>query len=159
MRGSDKIMSVFKAGLVPIDNTNYEHTILFSEISKSNLDLLRKTVEDVFLPVFSKEENLKSWSKKSREDMIDKLSGFSVETKAIVGQINGKTELPLPTKSYINLINKKDKKMIYELNITMWKKLVKKVLKQDPETIFKIKHNPGPNNEIEFWQKRNENLK
>jgi len=41
----------------------------------------------------------------------------------------------------------------------MWKKLVKKVLKQDPETIFKTKHNPGPNNEIEFWQKRNENLK
>jgi len=99
MRGSDKIISVFKAGLVSIDQSNYEQTIIFNEVSKSNLDLLRKTVEEVFLPIFSKEENLKSWSKKSREDMIDKLSGFSVETKAIVGQINGRTELPLPTKS------------------------------------------------------------
>lgn len=99
MKGGDKIITVFKAGLVPIDETNYEHTILFNEVSKNNLDLLRKTVEDVFLPIFSKEDNLKTWSKKSREDMIDKLSGFSVETKAIVGQINGKTELPLPTKS------------------------------------------------------------
>jgi len=52
----------------------------------------------------------------------------------------------------------KNKKMIYELNITMWKKLVKKVLKQDPESIFKTVHNPGPIHEIEFWHKRNTNL-
>lgn len=76
------------------------HTsLLFNEVSKSNLDLLRKTVEEVFLPIFSKKENLKTWSQKSREDIIDKLSAFSVEAKAIGGQIKGKTELPLPTQT------------------------------------------------------------
>jgi hypothetical protein len=41
----------------------------------------------------------------------------------------------------------------------MWKKLVKKVLKQDPESsIKKESPNPGPINEIEFWNKRNHNL-
>jgi dynein heavy chain len=132
---------------------------MFNEVSKTNLDLVRKTIEEVFLPIFSKERNLQSWSKKSREDMIDKLSGFSVETKAIEGQIKGKTELPLPTRSYMESIPLiKDKKMIYELNITMWKKLVKKVLKQDPESIFKTVTNAGPIHEIEFWSKRNDNL-
>jgi len=43
---------------------------------------------------------------------VDKLSGFSVETKAVEGQVKGKTELPLPTRSYINSLQLKDKKMI-----------------------------------------------
>lgn len=109
----DKITSIFKAGTLPIKKDNYNSTLLFNEVNKSNLDLLRKTIEEVFLPVFSKRENLPSWSKKSREDMVDKLSGFSVETKAVEGQIKGKTELPLPSKSYINNLSQvKDKKMI-----------------------------------------------
>lgn len=56
------------------------------------------------------------------------------------------------------IANPKEKKMIWELNITLWKKLVKKVLKQDPESIFKTEVNPGPINEIEFWHKRFQNL-
>jgi len=95
----EKISSVFKAGLLPVKKDNYTSTLLFNEVSRSNLDLLRKTIEEVFLPLFSNRENLPSWSKKSREDMVDKLSGFSVETKAVEGQIKGKTELPLPSKS------------------------------------------------------------
>lgn len=152
------MLSVFKAGLVRISPENMHETILFSEMHKNNFDLLRNTVELVFLPVFSKEANLKTWSKKSREDMVDKLSGFSVETKALEGQIKGKTELPLPSKTYINSINNKEKKVNYELIVTMWKKLVKKVLKQDPESILRPDEKPGPINEIEFWQKRNYNL-
>jgi dynein heavy chain len=143
-----------------VTKENGNDTILINEVSKSNLNLLRITVEDVFLPLFSKKENLKNWSKKSRYDVIDKLASFCVETKVIVGQIKGKTELPLPTQQYLNSIeDDKDKKIIFELNITMWKKLVKKVLKQDRESIFKTEDNPGPMNEIDFWYKRGMNLK
>mmetsp|Transcript_71948 Transcript_71948/g.155391 ORF Transcript_71948/g.155391 Transcript_71948/m.155391 type:complete len:114 (-) Transcript_71948:1078-1419(-) len=98
-KSGDKIISVFKAGMVAVTRENCGKTLLFNEVSKSNLDLLRKTIEDVFLPVFSRQTNLPTWSMKSRLDMIDKLSGFSVESKAIEGQIKGQTELPLPPKT------------------------------------------------------------
>jgi len=42
--------------------------------------------------------------------------------------------------------------------ITKWKKLVKKVLKQDSESIFEADQKAGPLEEIKFWDKRKDNL-
>lgn len=52
----------------------------------------------------------------------------------------------------------KDKKQIYEVMITKWKKLVKKVLKQDSESIFETNQKAGPLEEIKFWDNRKDNL-
>lgn len=90
--------------------------------------------------------------------MIDKLSSMSVETVAIEGQVQGNTELPLPIASYMESLAPKDKKQIYEVIITKWKKLVKKVLKQDSESIFETNQKAGPLEEIKFWDKRKDNL-
>jgi len=87
-------------------------------MSKTNLEQMRRTLEAVFIPAFSfkaqpsDEGNLQNWSQKSREDMIDKLSSMSVETKAIEGQVEGNTDLPLPIASYMNSLQPKDKKQI-----------------------------------------------
>jgi dynein heavy chain len=137
---------------------------MFNEMRKTDLDQMRRTLEAVFIPAFSfkngesDEGNLRNWSQKSREDMIDKLSSMSVETKAIEGQVLGNTELPLPIASYMDSLAPKDKKQIYEVIITKWKKLVKKVLKQDSETIFDSDQKAGPLEEIKFWDNRKDNL-
>lgn len=150
----EKVCAVFKAGTEPVTRDNMRTSIMFNEMSKTNLDQMRRTLEAVFIPAFSykikeaDEGNLRNWSKKSREDMIDKLSSMSVETKAIEGQVHGNTELPLPIASYMDSLAPKDKKQIYEVIITKWKKLVKKVLKQDSETIFDSNQKAGPLEEI-----------
>jgi len=101
----DKVLTVFRAGTEPVTFDNRHKTLMFNEMRKTDLDQMRRTLEAVFIPAFSfkngesDEGNLRNWSQKSREDMIDKLSSMCVETKAIEGQVLGNTELPLPTKS------------------------------------------------------------
>jgi len=160
----DKVLTVFRAGIEPVTRDNKHETLMFNEMRKTDLDQMRRTLEEVFIPAFSfkagvsDEGNLRNWSQKSREDMIDKLSSMSVETKAIEGQVLGNTELPLPIASYMDSLQPKDKKQIYEVIITKWKKLVKKVLKQDSESIFDADQKAGPLEEIKFWDKRKDNL-
>jgi hypothetical protein len=102
----DKVMCVFKAGSEPLTRDNMDKTLMFNEMNRTNLDQMRRTLENVFIPAFTftkeksaDESNLTNWSQKSREDMIDKLSSMSVETVAIEGQVQGNTELPLPIQS------------------------------------------------------------
>lgn len=160
----DKVLSVFRAGSVPVTRDNMDTTLMFNEMNRANLEQMRRTLENVFIPAFSykitesDEGNLVNWSQKAREDMIDKLSSMSVETVAIAGQVMGNTELPLPIESYMKSLPPKDKKQIYEVIITKWKKLVKKVLKQDSESIFETNQKAGPLEEIKFWDKRKDNL-
>ena len=58
----------------------------------------------------------------------------------------------------MNSLQPKEKKQIYEMIITKWKKLVKIVLEQDSESIFDADQNAGPLEEIKFWNKRKDNL-
>ena len=51
-----------------------------------------------------------------------------------------------------------EKKNIYEMIITKWKKLVKIVLERDSKSIFDAEQNAGPLEEIKFWDKRKDNL-
>lgn len=160
----DKVLCMFIAGSAPLTRDNMEKNLMFNEMNRTNLDQMRRTLESVFIPAFSykikdsDDGNLTNWSQKSREDMIDKLSSMSVETVAIEGQVQGNTELPLPIASYMDSLAPKDKKQIYEVIITKWKKLVKKVLKQDSESIFETNQKAGPLEEIKFWDKRKDNL-
>jgi len=43
----DHVVSIFKASSLPVRKDNMQQTLLFNEVSKSSLDLLRKTIEEV----------------------------------------------------------------------------------------------------------------
>lgn len=55
-------------------------------------------------------------------------------------------------------ISVKDKADIFNNSIITWMKQIRKVLDTEPEQNLKAGNNPGPDKEIEFWQKKAENL-
>jgi len=52
----------------------------------------------------------------------------------------------------------KDKAHIFESSIITWSKKIKNVLKLEPELVFKQKKDPGPDEEINFWENKAKNL-
>lgn len=119
---------------------------------------MKRLLEEIFLPVFSNKSNMPNWSDKSKNDIIDKLQGFIARTSETVGYVNGKTELPMPTKNYIESKSDTDKKGTLEGSVIMWQKQIKKILKLEPEVTFKTQVNPGPLSEINFWKSKAFNL-
>ena len=103
---------------------------------------------------------------------MDKFHSFLAYTYVTIGQVKGRTLLPLPPsdstgsertsskdKSHI-LESKNFNDLIFELlaAIIHWQKQIKNVLKQDPETSLKEGKHPEPMTEIDFWKNKSENL-
>jgi dynein heavy chain, axonemal len=77
-----------------------------------------------------------------------------------LGQVDGKTKLPLPPRKIMHSdkISDKDKAHIFENSIITWTKQIRKVLETEPEQALKNGNNPGPLIEIDFWKKKSDNL-
>lgn len=91
---------------------------------------------------------------------MEKFHSFLAYTYVTIGQVKGKTLLPLPPQDVTNSdrTSSKDKAHILETAIIHWQKQIKNVLKQDPENSLKSGAHPLPTTEIEFWRSKSENL-
>jgi len=102
---------------------------------------------------------------------MEKFHSFLAYTYVTIGQVKGRTLLPLPPSDVANSerTSSKDKAHILEsknwcvliLNLAAiihWQKQIKNVLKQDPENSLKDGKHPEPMTEIDFWKNKSENL-
>jgi hypothetical protein len=50
---ADKVLTMFRAGSEPVTRDNMTKTLMFNEMTRNNLDQMRRTLESVFIPAFS----------------------------------------------------------------------------------------------------------
>jgi len=112
------------------------------------------------MPVMSNTWNMAGWSDLVSKDLMEKFHGFMAHTYVTIGQVKGRTLLPLPPSDVTSSdkSSSKDKSQLLEGSIVHWTKQIKNVLKQDPETALKNGNNPDPLTEVTFWKNKSENL-
>jgi dynein heavy chain len=100
------------------------------------------------------------WSDLVTKDLMDKFHVFLAHTYVTLGQVEGRTMLPLPANDVTSVekTSSKDKANLLESAIVHWTKQIKNVLKRDPEMVLKTGDHPGPLSELEFWQNKSEDL-
>ena len=143
-----------------IDEKNMRKEICVMEMKRSVLENLSVICKEVFMPILSNPENQKDWSELVSKDLMDKFNHFLAQVYVTLGQVKGRTLLPLPPSDATSFESKssKDKAHILESSIITWTRQIKNVLKQDPESALKSGNNPDPLTEIEFWKNKAENL-
>lgn len=94
------------------------------------------------------------------QELMDKFNVFLAYTYVTIGQVKGRTLLPLPPNDVTSSekTSSKDKAQLLEGAIVHWTKQIKNVLKQDPESALKNGNHPDPLIEIDFWRNKSENL-
>ena len=157
---SRKAIVVIKVHKVaPITEENFQDEIVFIEIYKNPLECLSNVAQEGFFPILSNPDNQAGWSELVSKDLIENLNGFLSQLYVIIGQVAGKTQLPLPVQDEtLQHMNNKERAHILETAIITWQKQIKAVLSQDPESLLKQGQDPNPIKEIEFWQNRSRNL-
>lgn len=95
------------------------------------------------------------------KDLIEnKFHGFLSSIYVTIGEVNGRTLLPVPPSESAasERISSKDKAHVFEGAVITWTKQIRNVLKQDPETVLKSGQDPNPLVELDFWRNKAENL-
>ena len=145
---------------VTIDASNVDKEVIFIEINRQILENLHLICNEVYMPVLGNPLNMIHVSDLVTKDLMDKFHVFLAETYVTIGQVRGRTLLPLPPNdvSSVEKTSSKDKANLLEGAIIHWTKQIKNVLKQDPESALKGGNHPDPTVEILFWKNKSENL-
>jgi dynein heavy chain len=130
------------------------------EVNRDILNNMFLICHDVYMPVLGNPLNMIGWSDLVSKDLMDKFHVFLAHTYVTIGQVKGRTMLPLPANDVTSSekTSSKDKAQILEGAIIHWTKQIKSVLKQDPESALKNGNHPDPNTEIDFWKNKSDNL-
>jgi len=75
---------------------NIDKEVIFMEINKQILENLYSICNEVYSPILSNPLNMVGWSDLVSKDLMDKFNVFLAHTYVTIGQIKGRTLLPLP---------------------------------------------------------------
>jgi len=148
------ILKVRTGADVPeIDSDNIKEEVIIMEVNKKVLENLYLICNEIYMPVLGNPLNMIGWSDLVTKDLMDKFHVFLAHTYVTLGQVDGRTMLPLPPNDVTSVekTSSKDKANLLETAIIHWTKQIKNVLKRDPEMVLKTGTHPGPLSELEFW--------
>jgi len=134
--------------------------LTFFEINKNPLELLYQLCNEIYVPILHNPANQQGWTELISKDLMEKLNNFVAQIYLTIGQIKGRTMLPLPPTKIMKstTISDKDKAHIFESSIITWSKQIRKVLETEPEQALKQGQDPDPMVEITFWENKSQNL-
>jgi dynein heavy chain len=114
---------------ITMDNIDKE--VIFMEANKNILENLYLVCNEVYLPVLSNPLNMMGWSDLVSKDLMDKFHGFLAHTYVTIGQVKGRTLLPLPPIDVASneKTSSKDKAQLLEGALVTWSRQIKTVLK------------------------------
>ncbi|XP_065503599.1 dynein axonemal heavy chain 9 [Caloenas nicobarica] len=126
-------------------------------------------VEEVIVPILTNKKNHQGWPQVVSQDIVCHVHNLKSTVFTVVGQVNGKTLLPLPPVSEgiedIDLENEKsmeriDKSLVYatESAIIDWSQQIQEVMKKESSEPLLQGSNPNPKVELEFWKNRCDDL-
>jgi len=141
------------------------HGVVYGELPPNALQALHSMTKHVFLP-FLKQPQLTKVPQVKQQGLMTDTNSFLANTLVTLGLCEGKTLLPLPSVPLPARIDEshKDKDLLYQLesSIVQWSAQIKLAMRASPEQMLEDAKrtglHPGPIDEIEFWQKKAENL-
>jgi len=133
-----------------------------SELGQNTAQVMLSVSKSVFLPILSSKEFQEGWSEVMRKELTDNMNTFVANTYVVIGEMGGRTLLPLPPdNTYANLdksSHDKESVHILESSIISWTAQIKEVLVKDPEQRMLEGLHPGPDEELEFWSSKAKNM-
>jgi dynein heavy chain len=91
-----RVRGAQKGEEVIIDEHNVTSEVIFMELSRDVLANLYLICHDVYLPVLGNPLNVMDMSELVSKDLMDKFHIFLAHTYVTIGQVKGRTLLPLP---------------------------------------------------------------
>ena len=142
--------------------------LLYGELSTEPLAHLRRLLAEVFVPVMVNPANQEGWGEVACKDIMDKVYRLLADVTITLGRTRGQTWLPLPpatttaalsssaaaTSGLIGGGRKNEQVYLLETTLIHWTRLIREILKRDPETLLKQGYNPTPDAELHFWRER-----
>ncbi|NXH56730.1 DYH9 protein, partial [Rhabdornis inornatus] len=122
-------------------------------------------VEEVIVPILTNRKNHQGWPRVVSQDIIHHVHSLKNTVFKVVGQVKGKTLLPLPAVSEgIENIDPKNEKFLELINKSLvhatesaiidWSRQIQRVLKKESSEPLLQGTNPTPKVELEFWKSR-----
>ncbi|NXW79744.1 DYH9 protein, partial [Hirundo rustica] len=122
-------------------------------------------VEEVIVPILTNRRNHQGWPRVVSQDIIRHVHSLQSSVFKVLGQVKGKTLLPLPAGSEgienIDPENEKfsgliSKSLVHatESAIIDWSRQIQRVLKKESSEALLQGTNPTPEVELEFWKSR-----
>ncbi|XP_056673432.1 dynein axonemal heavy chain 9 isoform X2 [Monodelphis domestica] len=143
--------------------------VLCGELAPAPLEHLATLVAEVVMPVLTNEKNHQDWPNALYQDVRRHIHHLQSDLIIFLGQVTGKTLLPLPVGSEnmecADYENEKDldftdKSIVYAIESTVikWSHQIQIVLKRESSEPLLQGGNPTPKVELEFWKRRCEDL-
>ncbi|GCB69230.1 hypothetical protein scyTo_0001016 [Scyliorhinus torazame] len=142
--------------------------LVFGDLAYCPLDQFAALVDEVVVPVLTNSRNHNCWPQVVSQDVVRHVHSLKSNVFVVVGQVKGKTLLPLPvgaeraTALYELRKNGEilDKGIVHTVEsvIIDWSHQISEVLKRDSSEPLLKGCNPNPNVELEFWKNRCTNL-
>lgn len=151
-----------------VTDENYmRDNVAFGDISADTLDGLNKVVRDVYAPIIKGDKrNINKVPDLAVNELLSDTNDLMAQFLVTLGLVEGKTLLPMPPVNLPNRIDEKvcDKETLYllETSIVSWSSQIKAAIALSPEVLEEegttTGKYPRPQDEINFWKKKADNL-
>ncbi|KAG9396803.1 Dynein heavy chain and region D6 of dynein motor [Carpediemonas membranifera] len=148
-----------------VTGDNISNELIYGELSTSPLDHLHLFLAQIALPLMN-QKNTAEWPSVMVRDVTKHLDKFIAQTTVFAGKMSGRTTLPVPSSAYKvitdsegDLSNRevlKDAVHSLETVIIDWTREIRHAVQLDTDSIDGS--TPGPIAEVDFWQKKRDNL-
>eukprot|EP01063_Lacrimia_lanifica_P013523 TRINITY_DN2016_c0_g3_i2.p1 TRINITY_DN2016_c0_g3~~TRINITY_DN2016_c0_g3_i2.p1 ORF type:complete len:4660 (+),score=2247.11 TRINITY_DN2016_c0_g3_i2:150-14129(+) len=144
-----------------VDLGNISKTIIFGDLFMRPVDTLDQYSKNVLLPMLKTNENVTEISDVAKPALMENVHSYLAHVLVTNGLCSGRTLLPLPPIVFPDRVDEptKDKDLLYQLEsvIVAWTAQVRSAIQQSPEVML-ASGNPGPKEELIFWQSKRDNL-
>ncbi|XP_053308775.1 dynein axonemal heavy chain 9 [Spea bombifrons] len=163
--GKSKAVFFLKRSASSLSADSMKSSLIYGDLSYAPLDHFSALVEEVVLPILSNQRNHQNWPHVVSQDVMRHVGNLKSNVFVTVGQVRGKTLLPLPAGSekveYVDYESEKnndhlDKTIVHAIEsaIIQWSHQVRGVLKKESSEPLLQGKNPIPHTELEFWKNR-----
>ncbi|CAM4557085.1 unnamed protein product [Lepidochelys kempii] len=167
--GRSKALFFLRRGPGPLSAPPGPGELLYGDLPASSLEHFAALVEEVVAPVLANQKNHHSWPHVVSQDIMHHVHSLKSNIFVVIGQVKGKTLLPLPAGAermeYIDCENEKtvelvDKSLVHAIESTVieWSYQIQGALKRESSEPLLQGSNPNPKVELEFWKNRCKDL-
>ncbi|KAM9002992.1 dynein axonemal heavy chain 9 [Sarcophilus harrisii] len=171
--GSDlprtKALIFLRGSLDPAGPLGPRGAVSCGELAPAPLEHLATVVAEVVMPLLTNEKNHQEWPNAVYKDIRRHTHNLQSVLIVFLGQVTGKTLLPLPVGSenmkFVDYESEKgldpiDKSIVYTIESTVikWSHQIQMVLKKESSEPLLQGENPTPKVEVEFWKRRCDDL-
>uniref|UniRef100_A0A8B9CMQ0 Dynein axonemal heavy chain 9 n=1 Tax=Anser brachyrhynchus TaxID=132585 RepID=A0A8B9CMQ0_9AVES len=134
--------------------------LLAGDLPADALQHLAALLREVIVPILTNRKNHQGWPQVVSQDIIHHVHSLKSAVSVVVGQVKGRTVLPLPQSNKLLGLELIDKSLVHatESAIIDWSYQIQRALKKESSEPLLQGSNPSPKVELEFWKHRCDDL-